>query len=43
MAFLLDTMWFPELRKAGRCSRSVLRWYNNSLAEEMFTARYGLW
>jgi len=36
MAFLLDTNVVSELRKAARCSRSVLRWYGNSLGEEMF-------
>lgn len=36
MAFLLDTNVVSELRKAARCSRSVLRWFDHSLEEEMF-------
>jgi predicted nucleic acid-binding protein len=38
MAFLLDTNVVSELRKASRCSRSVLRWYQDTPAEEMYTS-----
>jgi toxin FitB len=36
MAFLLDTNVVSELRKTSRCSRSVRRWFDDSIAEEMF-------
>ena len=36
MAFLLDTNVVSELRKADRCSRSVLRWYEKAPGEDLF-------
>ena len=38
MAFLLDTNVVSELRKASRCSRSVLRWYENAPGEDLFVS-----
>jgi predicted nucleic acid-binding protein len=38
MGFLLDTNIISELRKAERCHRSVMRWYEATPMEQLFTS-----